>query len=123
MSDEITGFNMKDIVSWGNWGMICLHGTSQTIVKSPHGEENQDVITIERKIYERLGEHGGHEGLLHCYQPYESGIRLEFASNGHFSSFLEAHKKGIDIERRLYWAKQIAAILHYVHSRDVVHGV
>jgi hypothetical protein len=79
MSDEInypTGFSLKDIVSWGSSGMICLDEPSRTIVKSPHGEENKDDLAIEKRIYERFSEHGGHEGLLHYHGPYELGIRI-----------------------------------------------
>ena len=57
MSDEIhypTGFSLKDIVSWGNTGMVCLDESSQTVVKSPHGEENEEAIAIERRIYDRF---------------------------------------------------------------------
>lgn len=125
MSDEInypTGFSLKDIVSWGSSGMICLDKPSQTIVKSPHGEENKDDIAIEKRIYERFSEHGGHEGLLHYHGPYESGIRLEFACNGNLRSFLKKRAKDIDIERRLRWAKQITNALRFVHSTHVVHG-
>ena len=110
MSDEInypTGFSLKDIVSWGSSGMICLDKPSQTIVKSPHGEENKDDIAIEKRIYERFSEHGGHEGLLYYHGPYESGIRLEFACNGNLRSFLKKRAKDIDIERRLRWANRL----------------
>jgi hypothetical protein len=50
MFDEIdypTGFSLKDIVSWGNSGMIRLDKPSQTIAKSPHGEENKNDIPID----------------------------------------------------------------------------
>jgi serine/threonine protein kinase len=125
MSDEInypTGFSLKDIVSWGNSGMIYLDESSRTIVKAPHGAKNKDHIAIEQRIYQRLSEHGGHDGLLHYYGPYESGIRLDFASNGDLRSFLEACRTDIDIERQLRWSKKIAAVLHFVHSKRVVHG-
>ena len=125
MSEEInypTGFMLKDIVSWGNSGMICLDEQSQTVVKSPHGEENEVDIAIEKRIYERLEEHGGHEGLLRYLGPYESGIRLEFARHGNLRSFLNTNAKDMGIEERLRWAKQIADALRFVHSVNIVHG-
>ncbi|KAH8765639.1 hypothetical protein BGZ57DRAFT_535332 [Hyaloscypha finlandica] len=94
--------------------MICLDEPSRTIVKSPHGEENKDDLAIEKRIYERFSELGGHEGLLHYHGPYELGIRLEFACNGNLRSFLKRRAKDIDIERRLRWAKQIADALRFV---------
>lgn len=56
MSDDInypTGFNLKDIVSWGNSGMVYLDESSQTVVKSPYGDENKENIAIEQRIYQR----------------------------------------------------------------------
>jgi len=44
--------------------MVCLDESSQTVVKSPHGEEDEKAIAIERRIYERISEHGGHKGLV-----------------------------------------------------------
>ncbi len=102
--------------------MICLDEASQTVVKSPHEEENKYDIAIEKKIYERFSEHGGHEGVLNYHGSYESGIRLEFACNGNLRSFLKNRASDINIERRLCWAKQIAEALRFVHSRNVVHG-
>ena len=125
MSDEInypTGFSLKDIVAWGNSGLICLDQPSQTIVKSPHGEENNDEIAIEKKIYERLNEHNGHKGLLDYHGPYESGIRLEYACNGNLRSFLKKHPTDNNTEQRLLWAKQIADALRFAHSFNVIHG-
>ncbi|KAK2623873.1 hypothetical protein QTJ16_006507 [Diplocarpon rosae] len=125
MSDEInypTGFSLKDIVAWGNSGMICLEKASQTVVKTPHGQENENEIAIERRIYERFGEHGGHEGLLRYHGPYESGIRLDFACNGNLRSFLKKSGKEIDFALQLRWAKQIADALRFVQATNVVHG-
>ncbi|KAH6712138.1 kinase-like domain-containing protein [Leptodontidium sp. MPI-SDFR-AT-0119] len=125
MSDEInypTGFSLKDIVAWGNSGMVCLDEASQTVVKSPHGQENEDDIAIEKRIYERFSEHGGHEGLLYYHGPYELGIRLDFACNGNLRSFLKKPGKDIDIELRLRWAKQIGDALRFVQATNVVHG-
>jgi serine/threonine protein kinase len=124
MSDEIhypTGFSLKDIVSWGNTGMVCLDESSQTVVKSPHGEENEEAIAIERRIYERVSGHGGHLGLLHYYGPYELGIRLELAHND-LRPFLQTPTRNIDIEQLLRWARQITDTLRFVHSKNVIHG-
>jgi serine/threonine protein kinase len=125
MSDEInypTGFGLHDIVSWGNLGLICLDKSSNTVVKSPHDQENSDEIAIERSVYERFQEHGSNEGLLRYYGPYELGIRLEFACNGNLRRFLKTNAKDISVEQRLYWAAQIAKVLCFVHSANVIHG-
>jgi len=125
MSDEInysTGFSWRDIVSWGSSGVIYLDNRSQTVVKSPHGEENKDAIAIEKSIYERFTQCGGHERFLDYLGPYESGIRLEYACNGNLRTFLKERAKDIDIEQRLRWANQVADALRVVHSTKVVHG-
>jgi serine/threonine protein kinase len=100
--------------------MVCLDESSQTVVKSSHGEENEEAIAIERKIYERISGHGGHLGLLHYYDPYELGIRLELAHND-LRPFLQTPTRNIDIEKRLRWARQITDTLRFVHSKNVIH--
>ncbi|KAI9763230.1 MAG: hypothetical protein M1839_006574 [Geoglossum umbratile] len=126
MSDKIhypTGFCFKDIISWGNWGMALLDRSSHTVVKSPHEEKNEAAIVIERRIYERLGENGGHMGLLQYYGPYESGIRLEYACNNTLRSFVANGKFPLDIESlRLRWAKQVTDVLCFIHGKCVIHG-
>jgi serine/threonine protein kinase len=126
MSDEIhypTGFSLKDIVSWGNTGMVCLDESSQTVVKSPHGEEDEEAIAIERRIYERISEHGGHKGLLRYHGCYESGIRLEYVCNNTLRSFIGKPTKDINIENlRFRWARQITDTLRFLHSIHVIHG-
>ncbi|KAI9767789.1 MAG: hypothetical protein M1840_005470 [Geoglossum simile] len=126
MSDEIhypTGFCFKDIISWGNWGMALLDRSSHTVVKSPHEEKNEAAIDVERRIYERFSENGGHEGLLYYYGPYESGIRLEFACNNTLRSFIAKGNFPFGIESlRLRWAKQVTDALCFVHGKHVIHG-
>lgn len=78
--------------------MALLDRSSHTIVKSPHEEKNKAAIVIERRIYERFGENGGHMGLLQYYGPYESGIRLEYACNNTLRSFVANGKFPLDIE-------------------------
>lgn len=124
MDDEIrypSGFGLKDIVSWGNSGFICLDEATHTVVKIPHDETNRDSLMIEERIYQRLKEHGTHRGLLQYYGPYESGIRLEYACNQSLGSFI-CKNTDIDSEHRMSWAKQIIDALCFVHSLDIIHG-
>jgi hypothetical protein len=107
MSDEIKypiGFSLKDIVAWGNSGMVCLDSLSLTVVKSAHGEENEKEIAVEKDIYERFRGKGGHPGLLKYYGPYEHGIRLQFAPHGDLASFLASSKP--NIKQILRWCQQ-----------------
>ncbi|KAF2281011.1 kinase-like protein [Westerdykella ornata] len=125
MSDEVqypTGFGLADIVSWGIIGMVCLHKSSQTVVKSPHDEKNNDFITTEKKIYERVEHSGGHPGLLRYYGPYdEFCIRLEYAPHGQLHSFL-LKNASMSTSQRLRWIVQITEALSFVHRVGVVHG-
>lgn len=124
MDDEIrypTGFGLKDIVAWGNSGLICLDEASQTIIKTPHDENNRDALVVEERIYQRLKEHGAHRGLLQYHGPYDSGIRLEYACNHTLGSFLRKHADN-DFEQRISWGEQIASALGILHSLGIIHG-
>lgn len=58
------GFGLKDIVSSGNTGLVCLEAASNTVVESAHDESRKDNIEVGRRIYERFQLNGGHRGLL-----------------------------------------------------------
>jgi hypothetical protein len=78
--------------------MVCLDKSSQTVVKSPYREENEEAIAIKRRIYERISKHSRHKGLLRYHSLYESGIRLEFVCNNTLKSFIRKPTKDINIE-------------------------
>ena len=123
MSDEIrypAGFSLKDIVDWGNSGLVCLDSQSQTVVKCAHAEENEAEIAVEKKIYERFRDNGGHPGILQYHGPYDIGIRLQFAPHGNLASFLESSEP--NVEQRLRWCQQVASAVHFAHSNNVIHG-
>ncbi|KAH9204739.1 kinase-like domain-containing protein [Leptodontidium sp. 2 PMI_412] len=107
MSDEIhfpTGFSFKDIVAWGNSGMISLDHSTQTA-----------------RIYERLQERGGYPAILKYHGSFERGFRLQFASGGDLRSHLKSTHPG-NTEQKLRWCKQITTALQFLHSNHVIHG-
>lgn len=57
--------------------MISLDHSTQTVVKTPHGVENESEIAVERRIYERLQERGGHPAIL----KYHDLLNAVFASS------------------------------------------
>jgi len=116
-----TGFNKEDFVGNGNYGAVCLDSSSSTVVKFPH-KGCEEAIRIEIKIYERFEQHGGHAGLLRYLGPYESGLRLELASNYGLRRHLQDRGSEIASEQRLRWCQQIACALAFVHSKGVIHG-
>lgn len=100
--------------------MVYLDSSSKTVVKYPHQPEDEPALDVERQIYERFEQHGGHEGLLKYYGTYESGIRLEYASNNALRYYMQTHK--INTQQRLQWAQQVTSALAFVHSMSVIHA-
>lgn len=119
-----TGCALEDIVAWGTSGLVFLDSSSTTVIKSPHAEDNYALVNveIERDIYERFTQQGGHEGLLQYFGPFETGIRLEYASNQGILQHLREHKSDIGVEQRLQWCQEISYTLDFIHSNKVVHG-
>jgi serine/threonine protein kinase len=117
-----TGLNVKDIIAWGTSGLVFLDSASQIVIKSPHSEEDEAAIEIERDIYERFRQQGGHEGLLQYFGPFETGIRLEFAQNHGLLPYIRKHESDISLEQRLRWCEEISSTLSFIHANKVVHG-
>lgn len=68
------GFGLKDLVSYGSAGLIVLDRSSNTVIKKPFDEESVPYIDLERRIYERLAQRGGHDGILRYHGVVENGI-------------------------------------------------
>ncbi|KAF2263958.1 kinase-like protein [Lojkania enalia] len=117
-----TGFSRQDLVGWGNFGVVCLDPSTDTVVKFPHLDEHKEHIRVERAIYKRFEDRGGHVGLLRYFGPYESGLRLQFAKNYGLRKYIQDHGRNLSLEQRLRWCQQIADALAYVHSSGVIHG-
>lgn len=100
--------------------MVYLDFSSNTVVKYPHQAEEEPAIEIERRIYERFQQHGGHEGLLRFHGTFESGIRLEYASKNGLRHYIQNHK--INTKQRHQWAQQVTSALAFVHSVNVIHA-
>ncbi|KAF4966175.1 hypothetical protein FZEAL_10680 [Fusarium zealandicum] len=114
------GFGLKDVVGWGTTGLVVLDKSTRTVIKTPLDHENASLISRERQIYERFTEKGGHRGLLTYYGTFDSGIRLQYASNYHLRS-VNKRNPGNGKER-LSWAIQIAEAIDYIHTAGVIHG-
>lgn len=94
MSDEIHfpgGFKMKDLIAYGNTGLVLLDRSTDTVIKASHEGERSNATAVEQKIYERFVQRGGHKGILIYHGTFEWGIRLEHASHGNIRSYLEDH--------------------------------
>jgi serine/threonine protein kinase len=123
MSDRInfpSGFGMKDLVAYGNTGMVLLDKDTDTIIKTPHDEESAEALAKEQQIYERFVQRCGHKGILCYHGTFETGIRLEYASHGNIRSYLDDHPA--DEARKMRWAVQLAEALEFIHRCGVIHG-
>jgi serine/threonine protein kinase len=114
-----SGFGLEDVVGWGTTGLVVLDDASKIVIKTAI-DGGDDLIQRERKIYERFTERGGHAGILRYHGTFESGIRLEYASNHHLRSFNK--KPQVTLDQRLRWAIQIVEALDFVHRAGVIHG-
>ncbi|RDA87982.1 hypothetical protein CP532_3437 [Ophiocordyceps camponoti-leonardi (nom. inval.)] len=122
-----SGFGLQDVISYGSTGLVVLDAASDTVIKKPLDQAYSRYLDIERKIYERFIEKGGHAGILSYHGVFENGIRLEHASNYDLKSF---DGRGQQLEqRRLRWIVQIAETfvqiaetLDFIHSSGVIHG-
>jgi serine/threonine protein kinase len=115
-----TGLKMSDCLGGGLTGMVYLDETSNTVIKFPH-EGDEPSIDVERRIYERFEQYGGHKGLLRYYGTFELGIRLEYTSLHNLRQYFQKHDE-INAKRRLQWSQQITSALAFVHSMNVIHG-
>jgi serine/threonine protein kinase len=115
-----TRFNMTNYLSSGLTSMVYLDSSSNTVVKYPHQVEEEPAVDVERRIYERFHQHGGHEGLLKFHGTFESGIQLEYASKNGLREYMQAHKT--NTKQRLQWAQQVTSALAFVHSMNVIHA-
>lgn len=117
------GFGLDNILCWGSFGMICLDEASQTVIKSPHGEDYNKHLDVERRIYERIEARGGHPGFLRYHGLYgETCVRLEYAPKGSLSVVLREASKSPDASQRLRWAVQVTDALSFLHAAGVIHG-
>ena len=118
-----SGFGLNDVVAWGSSGLVVVDESSETIIKTPfdlNSEWCQKTISTEWRIYERLSEHGGHEGILAYHGTFESGIRLQYAPNYDLQSYIKKHD--IHLRQRIIWARQVAEAIQFIHRAGVIHG-
>ncbi|KAI1128040.1 kinase-like protein [Nemania abortiva] len=115
-----SGFSYEDIAGWGTTGMVVLDKASNTVIKTPHDHGDAELLTRERQIYERFTKRGGHPGILSYYGTFDSGIRLQFASNYHLLTFNK--KNPVSSQQRLRWAIEIVEAVDFMHRAGVIHG-
>ncbi|ROT36410.1 kinase-like protein [Sodiomyces alkalinus F11] len=105
-------------------GLVVLDASSNTVIKKPFNEEeSSQYVELERRIYERLTERGGHDGLLRYHGVVENGIRLEFAPHLQLKSCSDERERGGGPDTtRLRWIIQVAEALRFLHDAGIIHG-
>jgi serine/threonine protein kinase len=118
------GCGAEDLIAWGTSGLVFSDSQSNTVIKSPRSGDGWSIanIQIEKNIYDHFTKHGGHEGLLRYFGPFEDGIRLEYAGNHGLLPYLQKHKSVIGFEQRLRWCQEVSHTLSFIHSKKVIHG-
>jgi serine/threonine protein kinase len=122
--DEIhypSGFSLRDLVGYGSTGLVVLDASSKTVIKKPIDQKFDDCISIERLIYERFAQNGGHNGVLSYHGVFEDGIRLEYAALHDLKSYTDGEELKPK-QQRLRRVSQIAEALCFIHSNGVIHG-
>lgn len=118
------GCSADNLLSWGSYGHVYLVEGGVEVIKAAKTRADRLAINIEKQIYERLGHHAGLLDYLGC-QTYDHGtahaLRLGLAEKGSLSKYL-ANERSTDANLRFVWVKQLANTLHYIHSKNVVHG-
>ncbi|KAK4238593.1 kinase-like domain-containing protein, partial [Achaetomium macrosporum] len=114
------GFGFKDCIGDGNSGIIPLDKDTLTVIKIPSGEEHSEEINIERRIYERFVERGGHKAIPIYHGASEHGIRLGHVHHGNVRSYLD--ENAADEKTRMRCAVEVAEALDFTHECGVIHG-
>ncbi len=72
--DEIhfpTGFSLPDLLAYGNTALVLLDQSTDIVVKASGDGQASDETTVERQIYERFVQRGGHKGMLIYHGAFE----------------------------------------------------
>ncbi|OAA60574.1 Protein kinase-like domain protein [Niveomyces insectorum RCEF 264] len=80
----------------------------------------------ERRIFTRLGEHGGHPNLVRVTGMDDHGIWMERALYGCLRVFYDQNggpsAVPVPLATRLQWCEDVARVLSFVHSHGVRHA-
>lgn len=93
-----------------------------------HGQVQHSTIPAlprPRKTDLRAPGRGPRREILQHHGPSDGGgggeIILEYACNDSVRNYIKLHEPQ-SLSRRLSWAEQLAASVHFIHSRGVLHG-
>jgi len=112
-------------IGWS--GVICKVGDTH-IVKYPkffpndhaYNEQFSDLITLERNIYERLGDHKGIIKYLGVENKDTGAIKLAYAKQGDLATYIQDH--GMPPESfRTQWIQLLVETFYHIYCHKVLH--
>lgn len=87
-----------------------------TVLKYPLIPGQMGQLELEDRILRHLGPHPNiieHHGIT------VHGLLLSFAENGSLKEYIKSH--ACTLVQKLLWSKQIAEVLDFIHSKNVIH--
>lgn len=110
------------------WSGVIYRVDDSHVVKHPkcfpghptYNEQYRDLITLEKNIYERLGDH---KGIIkyHGIADVKTGaIRLAFAKHGDLSTYIRSHCMPSQPFRN-GWIQQLVETFYHIYCRKVLH--
>jgi hypothetical protein len=112
-------------IGWS--GEICRTGDSH-VVKHPkffpghpaYNEQFRDLITLERNIYERLGNHKGIIKYLGIADMKTGAIKLAYAKQGDLSTYIQNHDMPSQFFRDK-WIQLLTETFYHIYCCKVLH--
>lgn len=112
-------------VGWS--GVICKINDTQIIKhpkyfpgNHPYNEQSYDLITLERNIYERLGDHKGIIKYLGIADTNTGAIKLAYAKQGDLSTYIQTHDMPPD-SFRTSWIQLLIETFYHIYRCKVLH--
>ena len=107
------GISKDSIIGWGLVGIVARYDT-HSIIKFASKTSNRRFIEIETRIYNRLNDGEGHDGLLKYHGSSRDGIILGYACNSSLRLYMaQQGGRHIPLSIRLRWAEQLIATLSF----------
>jgi serine/threonine protein kinase len=112
-------------IGWS--GEICRIDDS-SVVKHPkffpghptYNEQYRDLITLERIIYERLGDHKGIIEYLGIADMKTGAVRLAYAKQGDLSTYIQSHDMPSQSFRDR-WIQLLMETFYHIYCCKVLH--
>ncbi|GFN11038.1 hypothetical protein AtubIFM56815_008604 [Aspergillus tubingensis] len=116
-----------DFIAMGYSGYICK-ADEDTIIKhprylpdnEPYNEMYRDMISTEKQIYERLGNHKGIIPFLGVHDQSTGAIKLAYAPQGDLESYIQNHDKPSEAIRAS-WIQSIVETFWHIYSCKILH--